>query len=101
MPDSRKRLLFNNHLWAIYLLSIVLLVIVWYFQWVLGLIMTVLILISLYYTVMSEKTFLKKQEKYISTLSYRVKKLGKEALLEMPIGIILYEENGKIEWSNP
>ncbi|GGH80374.1 c-di-AMP phosphodiesterase-like protein [Pullulanibacillus pueri] len=42
----------------------------------------------------------KEVEDYISTLSHRVKKVGEEALLEMPIGIILYSENYDIEWVN-
>ncbi|ARK24879.1 hypothetical protein SporoP37_09505 [Sporosarcina sp. P37] len=42
-------------------------------------------------------------EKYIETLSYRMKKVGEEALLELPIGIILLNDNDKqlVEWVNP
>ncbi len=40
-------------------------------------------------------------EEYISTLSHRVKKVGEEALLEMPFGIILYNEEFMVEWTNP
>ena len=43
----------------------------------------------------------KEMEKYISTLSYRVKKVGEEALMEMPIGIMLINEEYYIEWTNP
>lgn len=40
-------------------------------------------------------------EKRIETLSYRLKKVGEEALLEMPIGILLVNEENAIEWANP
>ena len=40
-------------------------------------------------------------EEYISTLSYRLKKVGEEALLEMPIGIMLINDDYYIEWTNP
>lgn len=40
-------------------------------------------------------------EKYIETLSYRMKKVGEEALLELPIGIILLNDKHLIEWVNP
>ena len=40
-------------------------------------------------------------EKHIETLSYRMKKVGEEALLEMPIGILLVNEAYNIEWANP
>ena len=42
-----------------------------------------------------------KTEEYITTLSYRLKKVGEEALLEMPIGIMLFNEDYYIEWTNP
>lgn len=100
MPDSHNKLFFQRHLWIIYLLSVILLAIVWYFQWILGLVMTVFVITSFIYSISSEKTFMKRQRDYISTLSYRIKNLGKEALLEMPIGIVLYDENYQIEWCN-
>ncbi|PIC79795.1 hypothetical protein CSV75_11445 [Sporosarcina sp. P18a] len=40
-------------------------------------------------------------EKYIETLSYRMKRVGEEALLELPIGIILLNDKQLIEWVNP
>ena len=40
-------------------------------------------------------------EEYIATLSYRVKKVGEEALMEMPIGIMLINDDYYIEWTNP
>lgn len=63
--------------------------------------MTVLFSVSLYYSIQRERQLVDQTEAYISTLSYRVKKVGEEALLEMPIGIILYGEDDQIEWANP
>ncbi|PIC85712.1 hypothetical protein CSV72_12165 [Sporosarcina sp. P20a] len=40
-------------------------------------------------------------EKYIETLSYRMKRVGEEALLELPIGIILLNDKQLVEWVNP
>lgn len=40
-------------------------------------------------------------EKHIESISFRMKKVGEEALLEMPIGILLVNEQYEIEWSNP
>ena len=40
-------------------------------------------------------------ETYISMLLYRVKKVGEEALMEMPIGIMLINDEYYIEWTNP
>ncbi|MFD2627358.1 DHH family phosphoesterase [Oceanobacillus kapialis] len=101
MPDGKKNPLLSSHLWIIYLLSIVLLVVIWYFQWVLGLIMTLLLGASFYYSIRTERTLQDEAEQYITTLSYRIKRVGEEALLEMPFGIILYNEDYTIEWANP
>ncbi|MFD1019432.1 DHH family phosphoesterase [Thalassobacillus hwangdonensis] len=91
----------SSHFWIIYAISIVLLVFIWYYQWMLGLTMTLLLAASIYYTIRTERHLINETEEYISTLSYRVKKVGEEALLEMPIGIVLFNDNYKIEWTNP
>ncbi|MFC3041064.1 DHH family phosphoesterase [Virgibacillus xinjiangensis] len=101
MPDLQKKPTLSSHLWIIYLLSIILLAVIWYFQWMLGVIMTLLLAASIYYSIRTERVLLNETEEYISTLSHRVKKVGEEALLEMPIGIILYNDNFTIEWANP
>ena len=48
-----------------------------------------------------DKAEKKEIEEYIATLSYRVKKVGEEALMEMPIGIMLINDDYYIEWTNP
>jgi len=49
---------------------------------------------------MEEQTYIE-TEKHIETLSYRMKKVGEEALLELPIGIILINDKNVIDWANP
>ncbi|GGM28452.1 cyclic-di-AMP phosphodiesterase GdpP [Paraliobacillus quinghaiensis] len=101
MLDFFKKPTLSKHLWIIYGLSLLFLGFIWYFQWMLGIVMTGLLTASLYYSIQAEKHLLNETEEYITTLSHRVKKVGEEALLEMPIGIVLYSENYKIEWTNP
>ncbi|SDC41290.1 c-di-AMP phosphodiesterase, consists of a GGDEF-like and DHH domains [Pelagirhabdus alkalitolerans] len=91
----------NSHIVYIYILAFLLLGFTWFVQWTLGLAMTLLLAASLYYTIKKEQQLLEQREEYISTLSHRVKKVGEEALLEMPIGIVLYSENFQVEWTNP
>ncbi|MGV2622955.1 UNVERIFIED_CONTAM: DHH family phosphoesterase [Halobacillus marinus] len=101
MPNFFKKPTMSGHLWIIYLISLVLLGFIWYYQWTLGLMMTLFLAASIFYSVRTEQNMISETEEYISTLSYRVKKVGEEALLEMPIGIILFSENFTIEWANP
>ncbi|WP_125580374.1 DHH family phosphoesterase [Lacticaseibacillus suibinensis] len=39
--------------------------------------------------------------KYISDLSYRIKRGEQEALIKMPVGILIFDKAMKIEWANP
>ncbi|MGE7623382.1 DHH family phosphoesterase [Viridibacillus sp. NPDC096237] len=61
----------------------------------------VVVVLALISTWKTEKTTYEETEKHIETLSYRMQKIGEEALLEMPIGIILMDTQYLIEWSNP
>ncbi|MCA0972299.1 DHH family phosphoesterase [Halobacillus litoralis] len=101
MPNFFKKPTMSGHLWVIYLISLVLLGFIWYYQWMLGLMMTLFLAASIFYSVRTEQHMINETEEYISTLSYRVKKVGEEALLEMPIGIVLYSEDYSVEWANP
>ncbi|MGE7929050.1 DHH family phosphoesterase [Lysinibacillus xylanilyticus] len=53
------------------------------------------------YTWKVEKITFEETERHIESISFRMKKVGEEALLEMPIGILLVNDQYEIEWSNP
>ena len=42
-----------------------------------------------------------KLEDYVMNLSYRIKRSEQEALIKMPMGIILYNSESEVEWVNP
>ncbi|WP_058300568.1 DHH family phosphoesterase [Gorillibacterium timonense] len=79
------------------LLSLVLLRLDWRLT-AAGLVLTAVLA---FYTVQAEKAFRKDLNRYAATLSNRIKKVGNVVLQEMPIGIILYDEEKRIEWHNP
>lgn len=56
---------------------------------------------ALYYAWKSEMLTYKETEHHIEALSYRMKKVGEEAFLQMPYGILLVNEQFVIEWANP
>src|SRR5699024_2199314 len=101
MRDFLKKHDPSMHLILIYLIAFILLGFTWFLQWILGIVMTILLGLSLYFTIRQEQKELVEQEKYIMTLSHRVKKVGEEALLEMPVGILLYNDNYEVDWVNP
>ncbi|MCM3720135.1 DHH family phosphoesterase [Fictibacillus phosphorivorans] len=86
---------------ALFVTSVVLVSIITYFQWMIGMAGFVVLGGLFYYAMRAEAVFQEELGDYISTLSHRLKKVGEEALMEMPIGIILYDEDFKIEWANP
>ncbi|WP_397469492.1 DHH family phosphoesterase [Psychrobacillus sp.] len=66
-----------------------------------GLLFALLVIgVSIYSWILEQRVY-EETEKHIETLSYRMKKVGEEALLEMPIGIILINDQYVIEWANP
>lgn len=101
MKDFKTKPLQNKHLWGIYLLTVIMLIFISYVQWIIGLVFAIFVIISFYYNIRTENSIQKKQANYIKQLSYRINKAGEEALFEMPLGIILYNNEYEIEWVNP
>lgn len=89
-------------LYGLIAVSLILLAIVFFYYWWITAIGLLLLGALFYFAFYLEQKSNEEIEKYISTLSYRVKRVGEEALMEMPIGIMLYnEEDYSIEWTNP
>lgn len=66
-----------------------------------GLLFALLVIgVSIYAWIIEQRVY-EETERHIETLSYRMKKVGEEALLEMPIGILLINDQYVIEWANP
>ena len=72
-----------------------------FYNWVFSLIGLFLFAIPFYFILRMDSRQKKETEEYITTLSYRIKKVGEEALMEMPIGIMLINDDYYIEWTNP
>lgn len=72
-----------------------------YVNWLFALLGLVVVASSGYLALHNQRLFREDVENYISTLSHRIKKVGEEVLTEMPIGIVLYNEDKIIQWHNP
>ncbi|QOR66644.1 DHH family phosphoesterase [Cytobacillus suaedae] len=101
MPDFYKKKMFRYPIYALLLISLVLLGITFYFNWIIGFACFLLLGLVVFYVFRADSLLNKEMESYISTLSYRLKKVGEEALMEMPIGIMLFNDDLYIEWTNP
>src|SRR5690606_900127 len=85
---------------TIYILAAILLAILFYYEWRIGIAGSFIYLISLFYSIRYEIRRREKIQNEIKMISTRVKMVGKEALSELPFGIVLYDEDYKIEWAN-
>jgi c-di-AMP phosphodiesterase-like protein len=78
-------------------LSVVLLV----YQWLLGVVGFMASGLLAFYTLRAEAAFRRELNRYIATISHRVKKAGTEVMNELPLGMLLYNEEKIVEWHNP
>ncbi|MFS0646042.1 DHH family phosphoesterase [Siminovitchia sp. 179-K 8D1 HS] len=100
MPPYKKQRKNRYPIFGIVALNAVLLIIISFQHWWAGALGALLLGIFVFYTIKAENDMLRETEKYISTISHRIKKVGEEALLEMPIGVMLINEDYDIEWTN-
>lgn len=91
----------NNYIWAVYVLSFTMVCVLFYFHWIIGSIFAILFIITFIYYNREERKIEKTQLENMSQLSYQIKDAGEQVFLNMPIGIIIYNENFQIKWVNP
>jgi cyclic-di-AMP phosphodiesterase len=101
MPSYLEKRSIRYPIFGLMGVTAVLLGILAYYNWIIGLVALLIAVLPFYFLFKLNKEQRKETEEYISTLSYRVKKVGEEALMEMPIGIMLINDDYFIEWTNP
>ena len=102
MPSSNyKKRMLRYPLFGLMAVSLAMIGILVFYHWWISLIAAILFGALFYFVLFFEQKSHDAIEEYISTLSYRVKRVGEEALMEMPIGIMLYNDDYYIEWTNP
>ncbi|KRM59924.1 hypothetical protein C5L31_000069 [Secundilactobacillus malefermentans] len=82
-------------------LSLVGLWLAFIYSWILGVIGVFAVLLGLIFSFNTMSEIGKDTNRYISDLSYRIKHGEQEALIEMPVGIVIFSKNDEIEWVNP
>lgn len=66
-----------------------------------GMLMLVLVITIIVVAWNFGKEYVEELNSYILNLSYRIKRGEQEALIKMPIGIILINQNEEVDWINP
>lgn len=101
MPVFTKKNVIRYPFYSLYSIALILVGVVTYHNWIIGMIGFILLLACLFLYMRMERMLSDEFETYISMLSHRLKKVGEEALMEMPIGIMLFNDEYQIEWTNP
>ena len=86
---------------VIFSLSLIMLVTGYLMNWIFGTVVLILIVMA---GVISYNTLIElssSANEYISDLSYRIKRGEQEALIQMPIGVMIFNSDQTIEWINP
>lgn len=101
MPKFIKKRWHGLYIVALFIVAAVFIGIVTFQQWVVGVVGYIVLAIIAIYSVIVSNSFKNDLEEYISTLSYRVHRANEEAIMELPIGMVLYDHDFTVQWTNP
>ncbi|QQE74436.1 DHH family phosphoesterase [Brevibacillus composti] len=101
MPKFLLKRWYGLHMVLALTFSLLLLGILTLHHWMYGAIGVICLIGLVIYVLQAEKGFQRDLRLYLATVTHRVKKAGEGVIQEMPIGILLYNEEKVIEWVNP
>ncbi|GKS14507.1 cyclic-di-AMP phosphodiesterase GdpP [Paenibacillus chitinolyticus] len=101
MPKFLSKRWHGQHMvWTFALLG-ALTILLFLYEWVLGVAALLASGLVLYFSWKAESAFRHDLNAYLGTITHRVKKSAGDVISELPIGMILYNEEKEIEWHNP
>ncbi|MCG7408366.1 DHH family phosphoesterase [Paenibacillus sp. ACRRX] len=89
----------RNTSWAL-VFMLVLTVVVAFYNLILGILALVGLIALFVISLMAERNFRAEVEAYLATLGHRIKHATDDAIIELPYGILLYNEQNIVEWTN-
>lgn len=101
MPKFLLKRWYGLHMVLALSFCLLLLAILTLFHWMYGAIGIVCLIGLVLFALQAEKGFQQDLRLYLATISHRVKKAGDSVIQEMPIGLVLFNEEKAIEWTNP
>ena len=83
------------------LIAVVGAILAWLVNWVVGIIWVILVVVVLLVIFRILQDLSKQTTHYIKNLSYRINRGEQESIIQMPLGVMLFTDDGVIEWVNP
>ncbi|WP_203650603.1 DHH family phosphoesterase [Secundilactobacillus yichangensis] len=103
--DNLPEFLRNRRLRGLALFMIALsaagIVLAFLFSWILGILALVVVITSLIFSFNTMNEISADMNRYIADLSFRINRGEQEALIDMPVGVMIFGDNDAIEWVNP
>lgn len=101
MPTFVEKRMLRYSLYGLMAVSCALLIVIYFYYWWMTVI-GIVVLSGLFYMLFyAEQKIHLEMEHYIATLSHRINKVGEEAVMKLPVGIMLLNDHLDIEWANP
>ena len=91
----------KRHMWLAGIVALILLSVLFYYQWIVGTIATLIVIFVSIYIIISEKKLVEEMQTFVKNITYQIDEAGDEVFNRLPIGIIVYNDTYKIEWFNP
>lgn len=70
-------------------------------SWILGTVLLAIAFVGIWISAHQLRRLVVDTEEYINNLTYQVQRGQQEALLEMPIGMVMLNHRGIVSWINP
>ncbi|MCT2197381.1 DHH family phosphoesterase [Paenibacillus sp. FSL K6-2441] len=100
MPNVLQKRWYGYQTVWMFMLQLLLVIFVSYFNWILGLVSLCLVGVLTYSMLRAERQFRQELIRYVTDLNYRIKRVEGEAISKLPFGLILYSEERTVEWHN-
>lgn len=95
--DSRLIIAFSS----VAFLTMLSTVVAFFINRIFGVALLLVLIVDVFWVVFSVYILAKNTNNYAANLSYRIKRGEQEAMIKMPLGILLYDESRHIQWVNP
>ena len=100
MPNVLQKRWYGYQTVWMFMLQLLLVIFVSYFNWILGLVSLCLVGVLTFSMLRAERQFRQELIRYVTDLNYRIKRVEGEAVSKLPFGLILYSEERTVEWHN-
>src|SRR5699024_10891746 len=91
----------KRHMWLAVIVALMLLSVLFYYQWFVGTIATIIVILARIYIIIGVKKLVEEMQPFVEYITYHIDEAGDEVYFSLPIGIIVYNDAYKIEWFTP